>query len=319
MTKLAHRKKRPSLQSIYVHHIIWGCVCLILLALLIGLWFSTRSLDQKTVALERKLATLSTASCTARDPWQAGTTKKFTIETNGVDRSFLVHLPSDFRPTQYYPALMFFPGKGSNAIGGEQSTNLNSLPGILIYPEPTVGHDFMYSWQGAPYSSGADDVAFVSDILDKVEAQLCVQRSRVYAAGLSNGGGMVSLLSCRLSDRFAAFGIVAGAMYYPEGSCKPSHPTPILSVHGDNDGTVPYFGSTQRRLPAIDSWIAMRARDNGCDQHPQVTFNLATTISTWQNCKNNATVKNLRVHNAGHVWAADAPATLWQFFSAHSL
>lgn len=314
-----HRKKRPSLQSIYVHHIVWGSVCIVLLGLLIGLWFNTRSLDQKTIALEQKLAVLSSASCIARDPWQAGTTKKFTIETGGTDRSFLVHLPKGFSPTQYYPALMFFPGKGSDAMGGEQGTNLNSLPGVIIYPEPTVGNDQMYSWQGAPYSSGANDVQFVGDILDKVESQLCIQRSRVYAAGLSNGGGMVSLLSCNLSNRFSAFGIVAGAMYYPDGSCKPSKPTPLISIHGDNDGTVPYFGSAQRRLPAIDSWIAMRARDNGCAPTPQVTANLATTVSTWQNCKNNATVRNLRVHDVGHVWSTNAPNTLWQFFSAHSL
>lgn len=319
MAKSDHIRKRPSLQSIYVHHIIWGATCLLLLALLIGLWFSTRSLDQKTASLEKRLATLSSAACEAREPWRAGTTKQFTIETNGVDRSFYVHLPDGFNPAQYYPALLFFPGKGTSALSGEQNANLNSLPAVTIYPEPTVGRDLMYSWQGAPYSSGADDVRFISDILDKVEAQLCIQRTRVYAVGLSNGGGMVSLLSCKLSDRFAAYGIVAGAMYYPDGGCKPRNPTPLISIHGDGDITVPYFGSPQRKLPAIDGWMADRARDNGCSRHPKTTFVLGTTVSTWQGCRDNATVKNVRIHNAGHMWSAGAPETLWQFMSAHAL
>lgn len=319
MAKSDHTRKRPSLQSIYVHHIIWGTVCLILLALLIGLWLSTRFLDQKTIALEQRIATLSSAACMARDPWQAGTTKQFTIESGGVNRSFLVHLPDSFNPVQYYPALLFFPGKGTSALSGQQNANLNSLPAVTIYPEPTVGRDLMYSWQGAPYSSGANDVEFVSNLLDKVEAQLCIQRSRIYAVGLSNGGGMVSLLSCKLSDRFAAYGIVAGAMYYPDGGCKPYTPTPLISIHGDGDVTVPYFGSAQRKLPAIDGWMADRARDNGCTPIPDVTFVLGTTVSTWQRCKDNATVKNVRIHNAGHMWTSDAPEMLWQFMSAHTL
>jgi len=39
-------------------------------------------------------------------------------------------------------------------------------------------------------AAGIDDVGFMAAILDRLEANLCVDRRRVYAAGMSNGAIM---------------------------------------------------------------------------------------------------------------------------------
>ena len=312
-------RRRPSLQSIYIHHIIWGCICLLLFGLLLALWFNTQSLNRKTLALEQQLSR-TTSSCEARDTWAAGTTKKFDITVGTATRSYYVHLPQDFSSTAFYPLLMFFPGKSTTALSGQQQSGFDAFPAVTVYPEPTVGRDNYVSWQGAPYSSGANDVQFVSNILDKIQAQLCIERTRVYAAGMSNGGGMVSLLSCQLPDRFAAYGIVAGAMYYPAGGCAPPKPTPLINIHGDTDSIVPYNGSTQRRLPQIDGWIARRAHENNCSSVPVIAQqDFSSTTTMWQFCKNGATVQNVRLHNTDHAWLPSAAQTLWQFFMNHNL
>ena len=88
---------------------------------------------------------------------------------------------------------------------------MDALPALVAYPQGTVGTDDRPSWQGAPYSSGADDVRFTSDLLDRLEADLCVDPGRVYASGKSNGAGFAGLLACRLADRLAAVAPVAGA------------------------------------------------------------------------------------------------------------
>ncbi len=137
---------------------------------------------------------------------------------------------------------------------------------------------------------------------------------------MSNGGGMVSLLSCKLSDRFAAFGIVAGAMYYPAGGCTPPQPTPLINIHGDSDSSVPYGGSAVRKLPDIASWSADRAKDNGCNPQPTTTnIDAVTTLTSWSGCRNNASVQNIRLRGGGHLWWPEATQTLWQFMSKHSL
>ena len=51
---------------------------------------------------------------------------------------------------------------------------------------------------------------FVGDLLDDVERTVCVDQSRVFATGLSNGAFMASAIACEYSDRVAAVAPVAG-------------------------------------------------------------------------------------------------------------
>lgn len=310
---------RRRLRATYIHHILWGAVCLVLVGLLLSVWLHTQNLNKQSQLLEQRIALQSQAPCTARDVWQADKTQSFKITSGGLERSYLVHLPQNFNPTQYYPAVLFFPGKGGAAVDGERVFKASTVPAITVFPQPTIGKDNVYSWQGAPYSSGADDVRFVGDIIDRISGQLCISRSHIYAAGMSNGGGMVSLLSCRMSDRIAAFGIVGGAFYYPTSDCVPKAPTPIINIHGDKDGTVPYNGSVQRRLPKIDDWASFRASKNGCTARPYVTSTVTSVTTTWQFCKDGATVQNVKLLGVGHVWMANATETIWKFFTTQSL
>ena len=56
-----------------------------------------------------------------------------------------------------------------------------------------------------------EDVRFISDLIDHLQAKYNIDPSRIYANGLSNGGGMSFVLSCTLSDRIAAVGMVGAA------------------------------------------------------------------------------------------------------------
>lgn len=307
-------------RAAYIHHIIWGAVCLLLVGLLLIVWTNSQKLNRQTQTLQQQITALSAASCQSRDTWQPGTAQQFTITSGSLTRTYLVHLPTGFKDNQTYPAIFYFPGKGGSSTDGEQRSGISDLPVVSVYPQPTIGLDGVFAWQGAPYSSSADDVAFVGDILDRISGQLCIKRSQVYAAGMSNGAGFAALLACRLPDRIAAFGLVAGAYYAPMSQCVPKKPTPIINIHGDADPSVPYTGSIQRKLPDINNRALQWAKQNGCALDPFVSHvGLSMTVSTWQFCKNNATVQNIRIHGGGHSWGADIPQTIWRFMSAHSL
>lgn len=210
---------------------------------------------------------------------------------------------------------MFYPGKSATAAGAQAAYGLDQLPAIVVYPFPTVGQDGFTAWEGAPYSSSADDVAFTASIIDKVQSDLCIDRTRIYAAGMSNGGGFASVLSCKLPDRFAAYAVVAGAMYYPTGECKTPRPSPLISIHSDSDPIVPYDGSSIRHLPPIYNWTAMRAAMNGCKTTQTDEQQATITTTTWTDCKNDAIVQNIVVHGGGHTWGQVSNNYLWQFLS----
>lgn len=93
--------------------------------------------------------------------------------------------------------------------------------------------------------------------------------ARIYVNGMSNGGGMSDLLACKLSDRIAAFGGVAGAYAYPRENCHPSHPMPVIAFHGVDDQIVNYQGGDSSRderydFPAVEDWAAGWAAQNSC-------------------------------------------------------
>lgn len=301
-----------------MHHFAWGVVCIILLFSMGGLWIHAQSLDSKVGDLEKQLLASKRPApntCKVGGDWQSNTTKVLSVD----DREFSVHLPSNFLNYEYYPLILFYPGKGASAEGAQVAYGLDGLPAIVAYPHPTMGTDGYLAWQGAPYSSNADDVQFTASILDELQSELCVDRTRVYAVGLSNGGGFASLLSCKLSDRFAAYAIVAGALYSPAGDCKPPRPSPLISVHGDNDPIVPYDGSLVRRLPAIDSWTAKRAELNGCKTPTTINDGVRNVVTVWNQCKDNAVVQNIRIVGGNHGWGEVTNDTLWQFLSRFSL
>lgn len=319
--KARTRERRQALFRLHTYRVAWSVACLLLLLTFGGMWVYAQSLESKATALQAELhiaqqhRPAASTTCKVDSSWLPNTTR--TMVVNG--RSYLVHTPQAFDPQTYYPLLIFYPGKGASALTAELTFHLNTLPGIIAYPYPTPGTDGALAWQGAPYSSRSNDVMFTAKILDELQAALCVDKTRIYAVGFSNGGAFASLLSCTLPDRFAAYAVISGAMYAPSGQCKPPKPTPLLNIHGDNDPVVPYGGSSIRRLPSIDTWVDTRAEFNGCTAPTTAGSDFGQAITTWNDCKNGATVQNIRVVGGGHRWGMVSNEYLWQFLSRFSL
>ncbi len=136
---------------------------------------------------------------------------------------------------------------------------------------------------------------------------------------MSNGGGFASLLSCKLPNRFAAIAVVAGALYQPKSDCQPPRPVPLISIHGDQDPTVPYYGSIVRALPPVETWTSMRAKMNNCGQPITTYTDTRTVLTSWKDCKDGAKVENIRIEGGGHAWGQISNESLWQFLSQFSL
>ncbi len=73
------------------------------------------------------------------------------------------------------------------------------------------------------------DVKFLTQLLDHLEAELCIDTSRVFSVGMSNGAQLSSLLACRLPNRIAGIAPIAGVEFN-----EPCHgrPVPVIAFHG---------------------------------------------------------------------------------------
>src|SRR5437899_12772654 len=84
------------------------------------------------------------------------------------------------------------------------------------------------------------DVRFISELIDTLRAAYNIDRTRIYANGMSIGGGMAFVLSCTLSDRIAAVGMVSAAQSLAASWCTDPRPVPMIEFHWAADPIVPY-------------------------------------------------------------------------------
>lgn len=269
------------------------------------------------------------------------------ITSQGQERTYRINIPRDYEASTPMPLVLGFHGNGSDGAEFQNYTGMPTLPAITVFPDGSLSEG-KRSWQGAPYASGADDVGFVADLLDSIQSEYCIDQDRVFAAGKSNGGGMVSVLACQLRDRFSAFATVAGA-YYPQSTegCDYSVPTPILAIHGTGDATMKYEGGERQGevYPGVRDWIAPWVDASECRVMTERSVGRKgedVLRTSWKKCSTGsaatgksrgrgAEVELYTVENGGHVWPGEvvysgggyvtedfsATDTIWDFFQKH--
>src|SRR4051812_13320339 len=98
-----------------------------------------------------------------------------------------------------------------------------------------------------------DDEQFLSDLLDRLQATLCIDERRVYGAGYSGGARMISQYACDHPERLAAIAAVSGLRagvpvmgsqgWQPDpNTCDPARPVPVITFQGTADPVNPYLG-----------------------------------------------------------------------------
>ncbi|KAI3316535.1 carbohydrate esterase family 1 protein [Xylariaceae sp. AK1471] len=244
-----------------------------------------------------------------------GITTYHGLKSSGRDRKYSVHLPSQYDQSKPYPLVLGFHGSSSIGLFFEVDTKLSesrfSANKIMVYPDGVGG-----AWAGANYSqvSVAEDLQFVTDLLTELRTDYCVDDARIYATGISNGGGFVNTIACSaVGGEFAAFAPASGAYYTDDsgvtGGCSPARSIlPVLEIHGGSDASVHYDGGEGEGgiEPAIPTWLGWWAERNACSSS-KVEDSFAGDVhhTTWT-CANGAegVLQHWKIDDMGHCWAS---------------
>jgi polyhydroxybutyrate depolymerase len=179
-------------------------------------------------------------------------------------------------------------------------------------------------WNVPVDNKRADDVAYVSDVIDHVTRQLCVDPSSIYATGFSGGARMSSLLACKLGNRIAAIAPVSGIRW--PAPCN-GRPIPVLTFHGLADPQNTYDGHVTTRgeewVESVPDALAGWAQHNGCSSNV-ILEDPAGPLSTmrYSGCRDGAEVRMIRIDGLGHTWTkveVDTTGVMWQFFKTQHL
>jgi polyhydroxybutyrate depolymerase len=261
------------------------------------------------------------------------------IVSSGVKREYLLYVPGNYDRSRPTPLVISmhgaagWPAQQMNLSGWNRVAESQGF--LVVYPSgaegpgPRVWHE-----------DDAREVRFISELIDKLEADYNIDPARIYANGLSNGGGMTFALSCTLSSRIAAVGMVGAAHFLPWSWCTDHRAVPMIAFHGTADPMMPYNGGRSwvaaGQFPSVPAWTAAWARRNRCGAKP-VESPVAADVTRieYTDCADGAAVVLYRIQGGGHTWpggeplpkwlagstsnGVDATSQMWEFFRQHRL
>jgi polyhydroxybutyrate depolymerase len=262
------------------------------------------------------------------------------IQSGGIERTYRLYVPRGYSSDRPAALVINYHGYGASALEQERYSEYPDAADeygfVVVSPQGSASPSewFLYGPVEVGY---VDDFAFTDALIDALSASLCIDPARIYATGLSNGGGMTSLAGCVLSDRIAAIAPVAGEPYVA-ADCDDSGPMPIIAFHGTDDPLVPFEETPDTGRLDIFRYGArnnMRAwaEHNGCNLTLK-TERIApdVVLESYLGCNNGADVQLYVIENGGHTWpgaAIDMPGLggttqsisatelSWLFFAAH--
>jgi polyhydroxybutyrate depolymerase len=269
----------------------------------------------------------------------------FQINVNGVERQYLMYVPTAYSAGQAVPLLLALHGGSGNAKQFEDETGFNQIAEregfIVVYPDGLGTFKFaLHVWNSgyikAASDMGTDDVSFIMDLVAYLKTTYSIDTARVYITGHSNGAMMTDRIAAEHPELFAAAAPVSssvGGKATPNSQNytipTPSQPISIVRVHGLQDDNVLYFGGYSKSGFSVgvrydDSenvstsfWV----NNNGCQSTPTVSnsSNGLISMERFSGGKNSTEVVLVTINNENHFWGNMNSAVKNEQFYGNSL
>jgi polyhydroxybutyrate depolymerase len=238
-------------------------------------------------------------------------------ETAGVT----LHMPPAARPGARLPLVIGLHGAGGSGEDFDGRVGLSKYGDeqgfATVFPTAASSRRF---WS-LNRAASPDDVPRIEALLDAIEALGCTDPDRVYATGVSNGGGFAARLGCALADRIAAVAPVAGG-YRALDPCPSTRRASLLEIHGLDDHVVPYRGIPPDFKGNVPRFVSRWARRDGCASSPERTHpSRGVTRLRYRGCEDGTAAEHLAIDGLDHGWVVkgepadlDANEEIWRFF-----
>ena len=243
------------------------------------------------------------------------TSGRATIDVDGKTREYILALPADYDPNHPYKLVFGWHPWGGSAqqtadMGYFGIQNVSNGQAVLVAPE---GQDYQDNGLGWGNENG-EDIAFLHAMLDRFGTELCIDQDRIFSTGFSFGAMFSFTLGCTEQSMMRAIAPQAGNTF-TSGGCESS----TRSV-----ATMAFIGTDDSLLDGHRQAVQVFVQRNGCStettpMQPSWCDGLAAnylpcTCVEYQGCKEGYPVVECE-YTAGHQFAPNSGATIWEFFS----
>lgn len=254
-------------------------------------------------------------------------TSAHTIRVGGTRRTFLTYRPAGLSPGA--PLVVMLHASNGSASQAERDYHWDAQAdrGHFLVAYPGGLHQSWNAGGCCGYAGyhHADDIGFISAMIAAIEGGNPVDRDRIYATGISNGGMMAYALACQTTI-FAAIGPDSAT---EAGPCSAPAPISVIHIHGTADPIIPYDGRHGLiRGPSIPELNRTWRRIDQCAA--PVIKTAGKTTTSIAACPAGRTVELITIAGAGHQWPGSVPGlgsapsralnatrVIWDFFSQH--
>lgn len=250
-----------------------------------------------------------------------------TLQVDSLGRSYQLHVPAAYDGSRPVPLILDFHALGSSAASEAQTSPYpatTDAEGVIIaFPDGEKG-PAGNAWNvGSCCVADVDDVKFAKMVAEDVEKIACIDRARVYAVGVSTGGGMANYLACHAAEVFAA--VAPAGFAFLEGTnlddCHPARPISTISFRGTAEVRVRYEGGSSTAVPGMPvSFLSAKATFDRWAQLDHCTgmpADDANGCSRYADCQDGVEVI-LCTKEGGHEEPGN-PAIAWPFLKGYVL
>jgi polyhydroxybutyrate depolymerase len=251
------------------------------------------------------------------DPPQTAAAATDCVAEPGAHRigDTLLHIP----PKPPVGLVLAFHGAGGTGDGFAGGTGFSDAADehrfAVLYPN-AAAHQF---WS-LNDQMGTTDLDTIRTVLPQAETLACTDK--LFATGVSNGGGFTARVACELDD-IVAIAPVAGG-YRALDRCPSTRRVSVLEIHGTADHVVPYNGKKPDYAGSVPRYLAGWAKRDGCTGKP--TAKRETKVVThlrYRGCANGLGVEHVRLTDVDQGWpdlagGLDTNEAVLRFFAAHT-
>jgi poly(3-hydroxybutyrate) depolymerase len=238
---------------------------------------------------------------------------------NGLERIWFVHVPPSYDGSRPVPLVVALHGSGSSGdvLAGVTRWNEKADEAGFIVVYPNASASVGNIWNIFFLVNAPDDVAWLAELLQRLQQSYAIDRSRIYMTGFSNGASMVTTFSAVHSELLAAIAPLSGhwiTTFYPptidaEALIEPHRRLPVWIWRGSLENFVTgYLRRDVQDQQAKQFWIGVN--------HASVTpATIHDGIYTTEVYDGSAEVRFTEIDGLGHEYDPHATAMIWdQFF-----
>ncbi len=253
------------------------------------------------------------------------------LELDGLTRNYYYYVPSSYDGKTPVPLVLSFHGMHSSGMGQQSLTKMDILAEkegfIIVYPDGQpipeglgilqdssmiVGYQGLWNFT----DQGISDLKFVSILIDKLggtdtaEGEFNIDRTRVYAVGMSNGGIFSHKLAIELSHKIAAVASVTGPLAGIMTDKVPARPITVIQASGDADPVLAWNGNDALGTLSVDDTVAWWTKHNRTsatpviEEYPPAVPEDPTRVTkyTYAGGINDTKVILYKIKQMGHTW-----------------